>query len=168
MKILITGNPGSGKTSVSEVLEQRGYVVHDADEGFGQWIHKISGKKRYSRPTVNREDYYWVWRVQKIKRLLKDTKGNLVFFCGIASNQAELYKDFDKIVMLNCDLEIVKQRLGDRRNNPFGKRTPDFDWARENQDYIQLQLPKAKVIEIDANQSLDKVVDEVIKIADEG
>lgn len=167
MNILISGNPGSGKTRVYEALKQKGYMVYDADEGFGQWIHKISGKKRYSRPTVNREDYYWVWRIQKIRRLLKDTEGNLLFFCGIASNQSGLYKDFDKVVMLNCDLEIIKQRLRGRRNNPFGKRTPDLDWVRENQDYIQLQLPKAKVIEIDANQSLDKVVDEILGHVDE-
>ncbi|MBI4034549.1 AAA family ATPase [Candidatus Saccharibacteria bacterium] len=167
MNILITGAPGSGKTAVSEVLGQKGYIVHDADDGFGQWVHKSTGKVHYSRPAANRGGYYWVWRINKVKNLLKEANENIVFFCGIASNQAELFEDFDKIVILNCDFKTIKHRLKNRQNNTFGKRTEDFDWIRRNHDSHMSQLQRGGAIGIDADQPLDKVVDEVIKIAHE-
>jgi dephospho-CoA kinase len=167
MNILITGNAGSGKTSVSEVLEQRGYIVHDADEGFGHWIHKKSGEMRSSRPTANRGDYYWVWRIGKIKSLLRETGDKTVFFCGVSSNQAELYKDFDKVMVLDCNLEIIKHRLRNRQNNPFGKRTGDIELVSKNHDLLRSQLGKAGAIEINADQPLDEVVDEILSHTDE-
>jgi dephospho-CoA kinase len=167
MNILITGNAGSGKSSVATELKHRDYDALDADEGFGHWIHKNSGEICSSRPSANRGDYYWVWSTDKIKQFLKTTKSDTVFFCGLASNQAEVYKDFDKIVMLNCDFKVIKQRLSNRQNNPFGKRPDDLDWVRKTQGSILNKLPRAKVIEIDAAQPLQKVVNDILSYTHE-
>lgn len=167
MKILVTGSAGSGKTTVSEALKQRGYLAYDADEGFGHWIHKKSAEKQSSRPAANRADYYWVWATEKIDSLLEKTGPATIFFCGLATNQARVYKDFDKIAVLNCDLVTIKHRLKCRDNNPLGKRPGDLDWVIETHNSLRSQLPLAKVIEVDASQLLNKVVDEIIKIADE-
>jgi dephospho-CoA kinase len=163
MNVLITGNAGSGKTSVCEALQQRGYTVYDADEGFGHWIHKNSGQTCTSRPASNRKDYYWVWSIDKIGRLLRETEDNTVFFCGLATNQAQLYKNFHKIVMLNCDLETIKHRLRNRRNNPFGKRLGDLDWVRQTHNSLQPELRKADAIDVDSTLPLDKVVDKILE-----
>ena len=163
MNILITGNAGSGKTSISEGLKQRGYEVYDADEGFGHWVHKNSGDIRTSRPAANRQDYYWVWGIDKIERLLKETKDKSVFFCGLATNQTQLYKDFDKILVLNCDLETIKHRLRNRQNNPFGKRPGDFDWVRKTHSSLQTELQKTDAIGVDATMPIDDVVNQILE-----
>ena len=166
MKYLITGNAGAGKTSVCEALNQRGYTVYDADEGFGHWIHKNTGKIRHSRPATNRHDYYWVWSPDKIERLLSESEDKTVFFCGLATNQEQLYKDFDKIIVLDCDLETLKYRLNNRQNNPFGKKPGDLDWVRNTYKSLQFQLRKANAINIDSALPLDKVVDKILDIVE--
>jgi gluconate kinase len=162
MKILITGNAGSGKSSVAEELKRRGNCSFDADEGFGHWIHKISGEVRTSRPAENRGDYYWLWSIDKVEQQLNKAESGVLFFCGIATNQAEVYESFDKIIWLNCDFEVIKIRLKDRQNNPFGKRPGDLDLIRSTHDTLRSKLPTEKLIEVDANQPLDKVVDEIL------
>jgi gluconate kinase len=164
MKVLITGNAGSGKTSVAAELSRRGYAAHDADEGFGHWTHKVSGKVRYSRPAENRGDYYWLWSIDKVEQLLKEVGAGSLFFCGLASNQTEVYESFDKIVWLNCDFDVIKVRLKDRQNNPFGKRPGDLELIRKTQDTLRSKLPREKLIEVDASQPLEKVVDEILGI----
>ena len=163
MKYLITGNSGSGKSSVSEELRQRGYEVYDADEGFGHWVHKESGDICTSRPAANRQDYYWVWDIDKIERLLKDAGGKNMFFCGLATNQDRLYKDFDKILVLDCDLETIKSRLKNRQNNPFGKRPDDLDWVRDTHKRLQPELQEVGAINVDATLPLDDVVGQILE-----
>lgn len=163
MNVLITGNAGSGKTSVSKVLRDRGYTVYDADEGFGHWIHKNSGEIRTSRPASNRQDYYWVWDIDKVENLMKEPESKTVFFCGLATNQAQVYKDFDKIFMLDCGLETIKQRLGNREDNPFGKRPGDLDWVRKTHSQLQPQLKEANAIQINAEMPLNGVVGQILE-----
>lgn len=162
MKYLITGNAGSGKTSVSEELRQRGLAAYDADEGFGHWIHKVSGDVRSSRPTENRGDYYWIWSIEKVERLLRNPAPHPVFFCGLATNQALTYESFDRIVVLACDLAIIEHRLITRNNNPFGKRPGDIDLARSTYNSLLSEIPSAKTIRVNAERPIKEVVDKIL------
>lgn len=166
MNILITGDAGSGKSTVKEALIDKGYLVIDADQGYGHWQHIHNGGSFKSRPSGQQKDYSWRWKTNKLEKLLSSNESGLIF-CGISDNQQEFYKYFDKIILLKTDIDTNVNRLRNRTNNPFGKRPGDIELVKMNHDVFQESMEQQGAIVIDANQPLDIVLTEVIKNLDE-
>lgn len=88
---LITGNPGSGKTSVARQLARRGYAAFDADEVAG-W-ETASGTAVAQPPAPTDEwllSHRWVWFRARLEALVSEhSEGRQpVFVCGIAMTSA--------------------------------------------------------------------------------
>ncbi|MDH7516803.1 MAG: adenylate kinase family protein [Candidatus Thermoplasmatota archaeon] len=107
MLVAISGTPGTGKTSVSKILEQHGFEVFDlnklsVEKGFVVGFDK----KRGSR----------IVDVDKLDRYVGGfSKGkNLVFFEGHLSH---LLKNMDKVIILRCHPSVLKKRLAEKNWN---------------------------------------------------
>jgi adenylate kinase len=100
MNIALTGTPGTGKTSVSQVLEKNGFVVVDlnrvsCDKGF------LIGKdeKRNSEIVdLNKFDKY----------VKNDYSGQDIIIEGHLSH---LLKNVDKVIVLRCHPSKLKKNL---------------------------------------------------------
>lgn len=162
MNILITGDAGSGKTTIAELLAQRGYHAIDIDEGYAHWQHRTKGGSYPSRPASNRQDFEWNWIGDKLNPILEASGDDIAFFCGISSNQADFYSKFEKIILLKTSVETVKKRLKTRTNNPFGKRPGDMELVLKNHSWFQIDMEKRGAVIVDANRPIEEVLSQIL------
>jgi predicted ABC-type ATPase len=90
---LITGTPGSGKSTLVAELSRRGMVALDADD-LAFW--EDGACRQVDEPADANDDWRLAHRwVRSRARILQASAGasgaaNRMFFCGIARNQAEM------------------------------------------------------------------------------
>ena len=110
---LITGNPGSGKTSIAHELSRRGAVAVDADE-FAGW-HSADGSEVEEPEDADdgwRLRHRCSWRRTLLEGFLaRHPPGTHVFVCGIAMNQREMLDLFDAVFLLSLDHATQLARL---------------------------------------------------------
>jgi broad-specificity NMP kinase len=159
-KVLVTGLPGVGKSSVLVELHRRGYRVVDTDDpGWREY-------RAYDRPIddLHRGEYHWV--EEKMVALL-DAGGGPHFVGGIARNQSRFYDRFDAVVLLSAPGDVLLDRVARRTNNTYGRVARDR--AELLADIVEIEpvLRKGCTHELDASRPLDEVVAELIAIARE-
>ena len=108
MRILVTGMSGTGKSTLMSELASRGYVAVDVDE-----------------PTLGltypRDGGELGWNVEAIRALLNRTTASPLFLAGCSDEQAELYAEFDYVVLLSAPPVTLRERLASRVGNDYGK-----------------------------------------------
>ncbi len=116
---LITGNPGSGKTSIAAELTRLGLDAVDADEIAG-W--ETAAGVPVSQPEHTTDEWLlghrWVWRRPRLEELVRTqaSAGRHLFLCGIAMNQRDMLDLFDRVFLLSLDDETQLERLGTAAN----------------------------------------------------
>lgn len=111
---LITGNPGSGKTTVALELTERGLTALDTDEIAGWETAEGRAVGQPDHPTEEwLRDHRWVWRRNHLEDAIRAraTAGRPVFLCGIAVNQREMLDCFDLVFLLSLDDATQLERL---------------------------------------------------------
>jgi dephospho-CoA kinase len=112
--VLITGNPGSGKTTLASELARRGCAVIDADDIAG-W--ETNSGVPVSQPVPASEEWLlrhrWVWSRSRVATVIteRSSPGRPLFVCGIAVNQREMLDLFDHVFLLTLDHETQVERL---------------------------------------------------------
>jgi dephospho-CoA kinase len=102
LAVLITGNPGSGKTTMAAELTRRGHAAIDADDEIARWEDGPDGRR-------------WVWDRDRLEKAIRLTTG--LFVCGIAINLRDMLDLFDRVFLLSIDAATQIERLasgGDR------------------------------------------------------
>jgi hypothetical protein len=103
--VLITGNPGSGKTSVAVELTRLGHAAIDADDEIAHWEDGPDGRR-------------WTWDRDRLEQAIKLTPG--LFVCGVAINLRDMLDLFDRVFLLSIDAPTQIERLasgGDRERS---------------------------------------------------
>ena len=104
--LLITGNPGSGKTTIARELSRRGLIALDADDT-AHW--ETTAGKPASQPEHASDEWLlghrWVWSRQRIEAVIRPhaAAGRHVFLCGIAMNQRDMFDLFTTVFLLSID-----------------------------------------------------------------
>lgn len=163
MKILITGVQGSGKTVVSRALKELGYNALDTDE-ISEWINTTTGQPIGVSRTKNStrqwlSEHAWMFNKEKLTQVISQDKD--VLLCGVAKNQEDYYKYFDKIIYLYIDLDTVQKRIATRDTGSFGKHPHERDYILQNAELIYKNAHAPNAVIIDATRPLKKVVDDI-------
>lgn len=152
--IFITGMSGTGKTTCLQYLHQMGYPVVDTDhDDWSEWVELPDGSLD------------WVLRGDKIKDLLHSHKEGVLFIAGCKTNQGKFYSYFDEIVLLCAPTEILRKRIMNRTNNPYGKS--EAEWSDILRYIVQVEplLRRSATVEIDTNRPVDEVVHMLVQLA---
>ncbi|PMC40748.1 nucleoside kinase [Bacillus sp. UMB0899] len=163
---LIEGVSGTGKTSVCNELQRRGYHAIHGDRELA-----YKGDPETGTPTddVTYEHHirhiheHHIWDVDKVKALVANLDEAVTFFCGGSRNFSKFIDLFDGVFVLEVDLDTLNRRLDERPEDEWGGKGRKI----EREFIVQLHqtkedIPKNGII-IDATVPIKHVVDEIVR-----
>ena len=158
---LIEGLSGTGKTTICDELLRRGFhAIH------GDRVLAYQGDPRTGEPLDGFAHEHHIWDVEKVRALVADRSHAASFFCGGSRNFDRFIDLFDRVFVLEVDLDTLNRRLADRPQDEWGGR------ASERQLIARLHVTKEDVpknaIRIDATAPVSRVVDKILESANEG
>ncbi|MGW5036047.1 AAA family ATPase [Streptomyces nigra] len=168
----MTGNSGTGKSTVCGVLRERGFVALDADDdGFCRWFDRADGEvvtdPPYPVPAGWLDRYGWEIVRERVEALATDSRSRVAFLCGSAENEAGILDLFDAVVCLAIDDETLRHRLATRTTNPFGRHPEELAAALRWNPLTRTIYERHGATIIDASRPLAEVVDRVIAAVQE-
>lgn len=159
---LVEGSSGTGKTSVAKELEQRGYHVVHGDRVLAYVGDPETGQVLAGPPEgVDRVVWgyaHWVWPVEKVQAIAVDTTHPVTFFCGGSRNFYKFLDVFDKVFVLDIDVETLNRRLDGRPDEPG--HTPDERAVVLRYHRSSQHFPAG--ITIDSTGTVSSVVDKIL------
>jgi len=167
---LIEGVSGTGKTTVAEELQRRGYHVIHGDRELSYHGNPETGEPLDAPPHANGADSlawrheHWIWGVDKVRSLIADRRHARAFFCGGARNSHLFIDLFDAIFVLTVDLDTLNRRLAARPEDEFGGKPGERELIRRLHATKE-DIPKGGVA-IDATAPVERVVDAILEKCD--
>ena len=166
MRYLVTGQAGSGKSSVARELARRGYAAYDTDsipEACGMdYVDTglpIPPGTRLEYP-IDWRKFAWNWRLGVLDDLLASAED--VFVCAITSNTVSERHRFDKVFVLHLDGETLGRRLRERTGHAYGKDSLEAAAVIAHNRVIADEWRARGATVIDATRPLDEVVDDIV------
>ena len=153
-RVLITGMSGTGKSSVIRELAARGYKALDTD-----W------NPDWEEPHSASDGPGWLWREDRIDRLLSEEDAGALFIGACVENQGKFYKRFDHIVVLTASPELTVERLAKRSSTAYGKRPEEVREVLHFKKTVEPLLLRSASLRIDTSKPLADVVAEVAALA---
>lgn len=152
-RILITGMPGVGKSSVVAELVALGHRAVETD--YGDWMV----------PATDADDAELVWDPVRVAELLstEGAEDELQFVSGCCANQGDFYDRFDHVILFSAPPSVIAARVTTRTNNPYGQRPGDLEAILEDQRMYEHVIRAGCDFEIDTStMPVDDVVATVL------
>jgi shikimate kinase len=164
---LITGVPGSGKSTVARELSRRGFSAIDADEdeSLAGWIN--IGRTEASASTALSDwcaTHRWQWDPSHLAHLIASSGEEALFICGGAANLDDLADSFANIVALEIDVETLAERL-DAIDRASGIAVSEGDTRDQINRWLprdQQHLRELGAVMIDGRRSIEQVTSSVL------
>lgn len=153
---LIEGVSCTGKTSVCNELQRRGYHAIHGDRKLA-----YQGDPETGTPTDGRAHENHIWHVDKVKALVANQDEDVTFFCGGSRNFSKFIDLFDGVFVLEIDLDTLNRRLDERPENEWGSKKSERELILRLHQTRE-DIPKNGII-IDATAPIEHVVDEIIR-----
>src|SRR5215471_11283565 len=148
---------GTGKSTVIGELAARGYKAVDADcDEFSHWVEVIGDSDPFESPVAGDRD--WMWREDRIQKLLSTEDTDILFLSGCAENMGKFLPQFDLVVLLSAPADVLVERLRTRTTNPYGKHPTEVARVLELVERVEPLLRRAAGHEIDTSVPLEEVV----------
>src|SRR5437879_586178 len=106
----------------------------------------------------------WVWREDRIQRLVSTEDAEVFFLSGCATNQVKFYPQFAHIVLLSTAAALMVKRLASRTNNPHGKESDEVARIRDLKQTVEPRLRNVADLEIDTSAPLDQVAANLLRL----
>jgi dephospho-CoA kinase len=153
-RVLVTGMSGTGKSTIIQELQRRGYKAIDTDWD-SEWEEP---------PATPSDGPGWLWREAQIGKLLDAEDADVLFVGACVENQARFYQRFDHIVLLSASTRLTRERLARRTTNPYGQLPGEMDEVLRFKATIEPRLRRSATVEIDTGQPLRQVVDAIVRL----
>jgi gluconate kinase len=155
---LIEGVSCAGKTTVCDELLLRGYHTIHGDRELAYFGDLETGAPLDDRASENRS---WIWNVEKVRALVADQSHPVSFFCGGSRNSARFLDLFDKVFVLEIDLDTLNRRLAARSKDEWGGSASEGVSFARLQHATKESLPRNAII-VDATAPLSRVIEAIL------
>jgi shikimate kinase len=156
-RVLLTGMSGTGKSTVVRALAARGYTAVDTDsDAWCEWVTVTTAQPGMPAGPD------WIWREDRIERLLATDDGDVLFVSGCKSNQRRFYRQFDHIILLSAPAPVLIERLATRTTNPYGKDPAELAQVLGYLETVEPLLRRAATLEVDTRAPVDQVVEAIL------
>lgn len=159
----VTGNSGTGKSTLCGMLRARGHVAFDSDEdGFSRWRDRATGAFVVDPPDPVPEGwldrYGWMIDRVRVAALAEESRSGLAFLCGSAENETDVLDLFDHLVCLVIDDDTLRHRLATRTTNSFGRHPEELAAALTwNPRMREIYEPRGATV-LDASRPVEAVL----------
>jgi hypothetical protein len=165
--VWVTGNSGTGKSTMCGLLRARGYVALDADEdGFCHWIDRADGRVVTDPPDPVPQGwldrYGWMIDRQHVEALVEDSRSRITLLCGSAENETDLLHLFDLMVCLVIDDDTLRHRLATRTTNTFGQHPEELAAALKWNPLMRPTYESHGATIIDASRPANAVLGDLV------
>jgi Dephospho-CoA kinase len=160
---LITGNPGSGKTTVALELARLGFTALDTDEIAGWETATGASVSQPEHPTDEwLLGHRWVWSRGRLEDAIRahTAARQPVFFCGIAMNQRVMLDCFDLVFLLSLDDRTQLDRLAKPSN--AHRNQAQRDQIIRGRPVFEQEMKSSGAIVLDGRQPTPRVVDRIL------
>ena len=142
---------GTGKSTVLAELARRGFQAVETDDApWSEWSEADGG---------------YIWREDIVEELLSRDDDGTLYVSGTVSNQGCFYPRFDAVVLLSAPVDVLLRRIDARTTNDYGKTAEERALIMSHVAEVEPLLRATCTHEIDATQSLDDVVAQLVEIA---
>lgn len=167
--VYVTGVPGVGKSTVLRELRRIGHGAIGIDEdGIGAFF-RSDGTIVLPDDVVDSPQ----WRAKHKWRIVPDRLDEhderypgRVFVCGSAANEADVWPKFTTVVALIVDESTVRDRLGNRAGNNFGKSEDELELALRWHRTYENDMRCTKAILLNAKRPVADIVEELLAVTD--
>jgi hypothetical protein len=159
MATLISGNPGSGKSTLTALLRSRGIHALDADvvPGLAAWMNsagEVVGDGSLQPTPELLATCFWGWARPRVEEVARELGEDGVLL-GIAVNQWDSTDLFDRLVLLELDTATQRERVASR------------DALLRDQIAAGLPVMQAQMVahgahRIDARRTTEEVADDAV------
>lgn len=140
---------GNGKSSLIQMFRVNSYKAIDMDE---------PGWSEY------RDDGEWIWNEHHLKEFLNTDKSDVLIIAGCAINQGKFYPQLDQIILLSAPANVLLERLKNRTNNSYGKRSEEINNILDDLENIEPLLRQGATHEISTATSLEDVYNKILSL----
>lgn len=147
-RVLLTGMSGTGKSTVIGELASRGYRAIDTDDD-GLTVWTGTGTE-------------WLWREDRIQRLLSLEDAEVLFISGCTRNQVTFYPRLDHVILLSAPVQVIVQRLATRTTNQYGKHPDELAEVLRYRETVEPLLRGGASLEVDTSAPLEQVVETIL------
>lgn len=169
MKVLLTGIAGTGKSTITKALSERGFNSMDLHDvpGLFYW-QKRDTKERIGYTQVHSKEWFdtvdRLCDIDKLKEIISNNDDIIV--AGTAGgNQTEYFPLFDKVILLQCSADTIIHRMKTRNNKSgFGKTKAEQEDNIEWQSEFDPLVLSYGAIPVNTEGDLNDVLDKIIHI----
>ena len=163
----VKGTPGSGKSTIRKELAQRGFEAHDADDDDMGGPYNNATNQRVTYPDWPPKPEWFAehsYRLipEAVQALHDKAKDKLIFLCGTASNEDDVWHLFDSVLFLDIDEATLKERIASRTDNDYGQTPHELELIMEKYRADKLKRDLPGVIIIDASLPVSGVVQAIL------
>ena len=143
--VLITGNPGSGKTAMVAELIRLGHDAIDADDEIARWEDGPDGRR-------------WTWDRDRLEQAIELAPD--LFVCGIAINLRDMLDLFDQVFLLSIDAATQIERL-----TTAGEREPSL-WQPiiEGRPVFEDEMQRVGATVLDGRRATSDLATEIVRL----
>ena len=152
-RILLTGMSGVGKSTLLSCMQSDQVFCLDLDNSEWMQQNPLTGERMI--------------RTDALLHYLASRPEPVILLAGCESNQRELYPDLDAVVLMTAPLDVMKERVRNRSENPYGKSEEEWEQIVRNKEEVEPLIARNCTHILDTDCSLAEAIEKMTLIIEE-